>query len=186
MQFEALRDYDLELNVCSIDKIHELFRLITTTIESKESKVKKQLKKIVSKKKKRYNDEFFDLDLTYITDNIIAMGFPSERIEGLYRNHYDDVFRFFELKHFEHYKVYNLCSEKQYPLTKFNGQCANYPFDDHNPPSLKMLVAFCDDAAAFIEKHPDNVVAIHCKGGKGRTGTMVASLLIRLGFFRRS
>jgi len=47
----------------------------------------------------------FDLDLTYITDNIVAMGFPSEGLEAAYRNPMKEVQRFFTTKHADHHKV---------------------------------------------------------------------------------
>ena len=62
-------------------------------------------RKAVSKKKKRFTDDGFDLDLTYITPNIIAMGFPSSGMEGMYRNPLPEVQRFFNTRHTEHYKV---------------------------------------------------------------------------------
>jgi len=49
------------------------------------------LKHLVSKNKNRYQDGKFDLDLSYITPKIVAMGFPSIGKEALYRNSISDV-----------------------------------------------------------------------------------------------
>ena len=54
------------------------------------------IKHLVSKKKRRYQDSEFDLDMAYITDRVIAMGFPSVGVETMYRNDIKDVIAFFE------------------------------------------------------------------------------------------
>jgi Ca2+-binding EF-hand superfamily protein len=41
------------------------------------------VRSLVSTKKRRYTDDGFDLDLTYITDRVIALGFPSEGREAM-------------------------------------------------------------------------------------------------------
>ena len=51
---------------------------------------------------------------------------------------------------------------------------------DHNVPKFAQLNNLCSIAQAFMETDPDNVVAIHCKAGKGRTGTVICCLLLHL------
>lgn len=139
------------------------------------------IRQLVSKKKRRHKEMGFDLDLSYVTSRIIAMGFPSTGNEGLYRNHADHVTEFLQIKHGAKVKVYNLCSERDYPVSLFDGRVSKYPFDDHNPPPMQMFLPFCEDVMEWLEKDDENVVAIHCKAGKGRTGVMICAYLVYSG-----
>lgn len=87
---------------------------------------------MVSLKKKRYQEGGFDLDLTYVTPRIIAMGYPSTGVEAIYRNPMPEVQRFFQTRHTGHFKVYNLCSERMYDITAYFPLVERYPFNDHN------------------------------------------------------
>eukprot|EP00736_Rhodelphis_marinus_P002240 Rmarinus@m.6364 len=144
------------------------------------------IRTLVSGRNKRYQDDGFDLDLTYITKRIIAMGFPSSGMEGAYRNPLPEVVEFLKQKHKEKWYVFNMCSERKYPDEKMENRITRYPFDDHNPPALGMIRCFCTEASAWLSKDPENIVAVHCKAGKGRTGTMVSCLLLHLGFFHNA
>ena len=140
------------------------------------------VKSLVSKKKFRFCYDGFDLDLSYITTKIIAMGYPSTSIESIYRNNLTDVQKFFNTRHKDHYKIYNLCEEKNYPKDIFYKQ-GYYPFKDHEVPSLNTIKLFCDDAKNFLEEDEKNVIGVHCLAGKGRTGTLIACLLLYLNIF---
>ena len=142
---------------------------------------KNPIKKLVSKKKIRFEIEGYDLDLTYITDRIIAMGYPADNIEKVYRNPLSEVKDFFTNRHGKNYKVYNLCSEREYAPDTFANQ-SRFPFDDHEAPPIDLMMTFCKDADKFLRSDNQNVIAIHCKAGKGRTGLMLCCYLIYSGF----
>ena len=140
---------------------------------------------LVSKEKRRYVDKEngFDLDLSYITETIMAMGIPSEGTEGLFRNPMSEVIRFFNLQHNGTAKIYNLCLEdsRQYDPEMFSGATASFPFEDHNVCMFTMLPAFTKSAKEWLRSGPDQVVAVHCKAGKSRTGLMICALLMYIG-----
>ncbi|KAJ0077460.1 hypothetical protein Patl1_35969 [Pistacia atlantica] len=131
-------------------------------VDSSKSAVKAvqvEARYVVSQNKRRYQEGGFDLDMTYITENIIAMGFPAGDmssgllgyIEGFYRNHMEGVIKFFETYHKDKYKVYNLCSERLYDASLFEGK-----------------------------QEIENVVVVHYKGGMARTWLMISSLFLYL------
>jgi len=80
-------------------------------------------------------------------------------------------------------RIFNLCSERAYDPIHFYGNACRYPFDDHNPPPLTLIPAFCAAVDSWLGAHPENVAAVHCKAGKGRTGCVIAAYLVHCGMF---
>jgi protein-tyrosine phosphatase len=123
------------------------------------------MRNMVSENKRRTRQGRFDLDLTYICPDVIAMSFPSTGRMAWYRNSIRDVAAYLDERHgVARYRVYNLCSEREYETRHFHGQVARYEIDDHNVPTLCSMLAFCRDAQQFLAESPDNVVVVHCKG----------------------
>jgi phosphatidylinositol-3,4,5-trisphosphate 3-phosphatase/dual-specificity protein phosphatase PTEN len=137
---------------------------------------------LVSGDKVRYQDNGYNLDFTYITDRIIAMAFPGEKIEGLYRNHLDAVSGMLRTVHGEKFKIYNL-SERVYNYEKFGGQVVEYGFPDHHNPPLEYLFEICKNMDDYLNQDKENVAIVHCLAGRGRTGTVIACYLTFNGLF---
>ena len=61
---------------------------------------------------------------------------------------------------------------------KFDGRVIRYPISDHNVPSLSVILQFLQAVQKWYYDHPANIVAVHCRGGKGRSGTMICAWLL--------
>lgn len=146
-----------------------------------------KLREMVSGPRNRYKEDGINLDLTYITDRIIAMSFPAATFwKKMYRNKVEDVANFLQEKHGQsNYKVYNM-SGVDYDTSPFNNQVLTCKWEDHHSPTLNMLMEVCLDIFVYLNSSTENVVVVHCNAGKGRTGTLICCYLLYCGYCQTS
>ncbi|OKL61934.1 hypothetical protein UA08_03016 [Talaromyces atroroseus] len=138
------------------------------------------------------------LDLCYVTDFLIATSGPSSKYpKRAYRNPTDALVRFLDAKHGEDWAIWEFRAEGTgYPDSEVYGRIHHFPWPDHHPPPFALIPAIMasmrnwllEDAAAEEEQQSqaksDNtnsskrVAVVHCKAGKGRSGTIACSYLI--------
>jgi phosphatidylinositol-3,4,5-trisphosphate 3-phosphatase/dual-specificity protein phosphatase PTEN len=135
------------------------------------------LRKAFSKKKRRFVDQDFNLDLSYITPRIIAMSYPASGLSKLFRNPIDEVAKFLETKHESYFEVLNL-AEVPYDHSKFHNRVIDLPWPDHHAPPLELLFEACMKIHQWLLGSPKNVVVVNCLAGKGRTGTVICAYLL--------
>ncbi|KPA82215.1 tyrosine phosphatase isoform [Leptomonas pyrrhocoris] len=158
--------------------VHWMFMARLTVLQ-----MSRALRVFCASDRRCYIAEGVVLDLAYITRNVLAMGWPARGTEAFYRNPWEEVVRFLHRKYARlSYHVISLCSERStapFPLQSV------YCVDDHNPAELAHMIAFCCEVADYVMADPYNrVVAVHCKGGKGRTGAMICAYLMYCGLCR--
>lgn len=96
------------------------------------------LREIVSGPKNRLVEDGFNLDLTYLTPRIIAMSYPANGIESMYRNPIEKVQDFLNKKHKQDFLVVNL-SGRKYDYSKFHNNVIDCDWMDHYAPPLLLL-----------------------------------------------
>ncbi|KAI9226642.1 MAG: protein-tyrosine phosphatase-like protein [Piptocephalis tieghemiana] len=122
-----------------------------------------------------------DLDGAYIDDRFLALSYPATGVYALYRNPVGEVVRLLDSQHAGHYQVYNLCEFTPYPYTKFSGKVLSYPWTDHTPPTLRILVELSQSILEYLAEDEEHTVVVHCKAGKGRTGIVACAYLMTSG-----
>uniref|UniRef100_A0A8C3DDP5 Tensin 3 n=1 Tax=Corvus moneduloides TaxID=1196302 RepID=A0A8C3DDP5_CORMO len=121
-------------------------------------------------------EEGYELDLTYITERIIAVSFTAGCSEEIYLHNLQEVTRMLKSKHGDNYLVLNL-SEKRYDLANLNPKIMDVGWPDLHAPLLDKVCTICKAMESWLDNDPQHVVVIHCRGGKGRIGVVISSYM---------
>ncbi|KAM5303146.1 tensin-3 isoform 1-T1 [Glossophaga mutica] len=117
-----------------------------------------------------------ELDLTYVTERIIAVSFPTGCSEEAYLHSLQEVTRMLRSKHGDNYLVLNL-SEKRYDLAKLNPKILDVGWPELHAPPLDKVCTICKAQESWLNSDPQHVVVIHCRGGRGRIGVVISSYM---------
>lgn len=125
------------------------------------------------------------LDLVYVTENVIAMAFPFDpkkpgNAEG--GNDINAVSIFLKKKHGGHFMIWNV-SEEGYDYSLFGDQVLEYKFPGHPAPPLGLLFKICTSVESWLDADDRNIAVAHCLTGKGRTAALTACILTWIGEF---
>ena len=137
---------------------------------------------MVAGNKVLYKEDGYSLDLTYITPRVIAMAYPAEGLEKLYRNSIDAVAEFLNKNHLGNYQIINVSGRKidEEKLCNIH----SYYWEDHKTPEIQTLFLICENMMNYLSESDKRVSVVHCNHGKGRTGTLICCFLLYSGFFK--
>jgi protein-tyrosine phosphatase len=120
------------------------------------------------------------LDLCYVTDSIIATSGPSGTFPQIaYRNPLKELVSFLDSKHADDWAIWEFRAEGTgYPDEEVYGRVRHYPWPDHHPPPFALIPLIVGSMRNWLHEKDGRVVVVHCKAGKGRSGTVSCSYLI--------
>eukprot|EP00469_Lotharella_globosa_P006564 CAMPEP_0167783312 /NCGR_PEP_ID=MMETSP0111_2-20121227/7001_1 /TAXON_ID=91324 /ORGANISM="Lotharella globosa, Strain CCCM811" /LENGTH=942 /DNA_ID=CAMNT_0007674237 /DNA_START=129 /DNA_END=2957 /DNA_ORIENTATION=+ len=129
------------------------------------------------KRNKRVVKDGYDLDMSYITPRLVAMSFPSDSAQS-HGNPMKKVQGYLNRYHPLSHRVFNLCSERRYPASRFDTCTSEYSIDPQGCPDLQRVLDFCLDVDNFLTNDEKSVVVVHCTHGRSRTGLMLACYML--------
>nr|BAD18734.1 unnamed protein product [Homo sapiens] len=107
----------------------------------------------------------WDLDLTYVTERILAAAFPARPDEQRHRGHLRELAHVLQSKHRDKYLLFNL-SEKRHDLTRLNPKVQDFGWPELHAPPLDKLCSICKAMETWLSADPQHVVVLYCKVGQ--------------------
>ncbi|XP_060776187.1 tensin-2 isoform X3 [Neoarius graeffei] len=121
-------------------------------------------------------ESHYDFDLIYITERIISVFFLSDLDGHRYHRNLKEVAAMLKSKHQEKFLVINL-SEKRHDICRLNPKVQEFGWPDLHAPPLDKICTMCKTMECWLNSDPHNVVVLHCKGNRGKTGVIIAAYM---------
>lgn len=122
---------------------------------------------------------------TDITIVVVTSGPSSVWPRKAYRNPVEQLVSFLDRKHGEDWAIFEFRAEGTgYPDSEVYNRIHHFPWPDHHPPPFAIIPNIMAAMRNWIQrldggkKENKRVAVVHCKAGKGRSGTVTCSYLI--------
>ncbi|XP_073939547.1 tensin-2 isoform X6 [Castor canadensis] len=172
---QALPPAELRRNTAPVRRIEHLFLIRQGSTKSlNHSKQRSTLPRSFSLDP--LMERRWDLDLTYVTERILAASFPARPDEQRHRGHLRELAHVLQSKHRDKYLLFNL-SEKRHDLTRLNPKVQDFGWPELHAPPLDKLCSICKAMETWLSADPQHVVVLYCKGSKGKLGVIVSAYM---------
>lgn len=140
------------------------------------------LRAILAAPKRLYFDPITskEFDLAYISPKVIVCSGPvNDFFRSIYRYKLEDLLVILSCNHGDNWHIWNFIREEPgYIEEDVQGKVSYYPFRDRQSPSVDLLILSIQEISEYIERNPSGVAVLHCKAGKGRSGTICCAYLM--------
>ncbi|XP_076270889.1 focal adhesion protein tensin isoform X25 [Rhynchophorus ferrugineus] len=116
------------------------------------------------------------MDLSYVTERIISMWFPSSTTSHSYRQGQRQAAHMLRNKHGDNYMVFNL-SEPKRALRNEHKFVKEVGWTPNLAPPLERLCSVCKDIDSWLSKDQHRIAVLHSRGSKDKVGIIVAAYM---------
>ncbi|XP_069691756.1 tensin-3-like isoform X5 [Periplaneta americana] len=116
------------------------------------------------------------MDLSYVTERIIALWVPGDVSPVAYRQGQQKAAHMLQTKHGNNYMVFNL-SEPRRVTRSHHERVRELGWPADLAPPLERLCSVCKDIESWLSEDSHRIAVIHARGSKDRIGVVIAAYM---------
>ncbi|KAI5743355.1 hypothetical protein M8J77_017223 [Diaphorina citri] len=116
------------------------------------------------------------MDLSYVTERIIALLFPKDMARGVFRQGHQQAAQMLQSKHANNYMVFNL-SERRRTTRSHHERVKELGWPADLAPPLERLCFICKEIDSWLSGDKQRIAVLHARGNKDRIGVVVSAYM---------